>query len=215
MVGATGVIRGNRLIPTLNNSENFFDINDDVLKSYPKIWFSSDSHFMHANIIKYCNRPFDSVSQMDDALLSKWNEVVSTDDLVFYLGDFSMSKEAYTKILPQLNFKKMIFILGNHDRKNALGDIERFKHLTIGYNAKKYFLTHRPIDAHDEYPTICGHVHEKWKILKTGDKIREFSRVTNLTREMELKHNIINVGADVHNFYPISIDEVISSLDET
>ncbi len=205
----------------MNNSEKFFDISDESLKLYDNIWFSSDAHFMHANIIKYCRRPFELASQMDEALIAKWNELVSSNDLVFYLGDFSMSKEAYTQILPRLHFKKMFFILGNHDRKSTLndvssrglcGEIEVCKQLLIKYQFENYYLTHRPIDAHDKYPTVCGHVHEKWKALKKGDSIKEFSRTTNSTREIALKNNIINVGVDLFNFYPVKLDEVISEL---
>jgi len=198
----------------LNGLEKIFDIDDEILKLYGNIWFSSDAHFMHANIIKYCNRPFESVSEMDEALISRWNELVSSNDLVFYLGDFSMSKNAYIQILPQLHFKKMFFILGNHDRKSALheassqggcGEIEVYKQLLIKYRSENFYLTHRPIDAHPNYQTICGHVHEKWKVLKKGESIKEFSRTTNSTRVIELKNNIINVGVDLFNFYPIAL----------
>jgi calcineurin-like phosphoesterase family protein len=200
-----------------------FEINDEVLDQYGDVWFTSDIHFMHANIIKYCKRPFESADEMDKSIIAKWNEVVSKNDLVFFLGDFSMSKEAYTEILPRLNFKRMFFILGNHDRKSTLkevasqkicGDIEIYKNIIIKHEGNNYFLTHRPINAHEEYPTICGHVHEKWVSLKKGDVIKEFSRKTNTAKEVKLNNPIVNVGVDVHNFYPVKLRDVITNLGE-
>lgn len=177
---------------------------------------------MHANIIKYCKRPFESAERMDETIIDNWNELISKNDLVFFLGDFSMSKEAYTKILPLLQFKKMFFILGNHDRKSTLkevgsrnvcGEIEIHKNLTIKYDEQYYFLTHRPINAHPEYPTICGHVHEKWKVLEKGASIKEFSRKTDTTKEIELNNSIVNVGIDVHDFFPIKLAKVLELLE--
>ena len=77
-------------------------------------WFTSDTHFGHANIIRYCNRPFDSVGHMDREMLKRWNEKVKPDDLVYFLGDFSMSEIPLKTFLPKLNGTKFL-IHGNHD----------------------------------------------------------------------------------------------------
>ena len=53
-------------------------------------FFTSDTHFGHENIIKYCNRPFTSTEEMDKALISNWNKVVKPEDTVFHLGDFAV-----------------------------------------------------------------------------------------------------------------------------
>jgi calcineurin-like phosphoesterase family protein len=53
------------------------------------IFFTADQHFHHQNIIKYCNRPFVWFNQMDDALIDNFNKVVTNDDIVYHLGDFS------------------------------------------------------------------------------------------------------------------------------
>lgn len=75
-------------------------------------YFTSDTHFSHTNIIKYCNRPFKSVEEMDEVLIANWNSVVKKTDQVFHLGDFGYNY----KIAQRLNGHKHL-IWGNHDRK--------------------------------------------------------------------------------------------------
>lgn len=77
-------------------------------------YFTSDWHFSHANVIRYCNRPFTDVHEMNKALTSLWNDTVKPDDTVYFLGDFAMNKNLVTVIAPKLNGRK-ILVPGNHD----------------------------------------------------------------------------------------------------
>lgn len=82
---------------------------------HDKAWFTSDLHFWHKNICKYCNRPFETTEEMNQALINNWNSVVKEDDIVFVLGDMGFC--GYDKLEPlmsQLNGKKYL-IQGNHD----------------------------------------------------------------------------------------------------
>ncbi len=81
------------------------------------IWYTSDHHFGHANIIGYCDRPFASVWEMDEAMVERWNERVGADDDVWVLGDFAMgkTKESLRRSGPRLAGRK-ILVPGNHDR---------------------------------------------------------------------------------------------------
>lgn len=80
-----------------------------------KVFFTSDTHFKHANIIKFCERPFGSIEEMNEALIANWNRVVGKDDFVFHLGDFCFGgSEAWNSILDRLN-GKIYLVLGNHD----------------------------------------------------------------------------------------------------
>lgn len=86
------------------------------------IYYTSDTHFRHKNIIKYCNRPFASIDEHDEAIIARWNETVSPDDIVYHLGDFIFGDKA-EYYLSSLNGKKHL-IWGNHDStgtKNATG----------------------------------------------------------------------------------------------
>ena len=97
-----------------------------------KLFFTADTHFNHTNILKFCNRPFNSVEQMNETLIDNWNRVVGKDDTVFHLGDFCLGGAAeWTKLLDRLN-GKIYLILGNHDLKNIRqGFIQRFEHVAL------------------------------------------------------------------------------------
>ena len=162
------------------------------------IFVTSDLHFGHKNIIKYENRPFKDVEEMDKKLIENWNEVVSDTDITYVLGDFSWYKgEKTNEILNQLNGKK-ILIKGNHD-KNFLNDkkfnINLFEAIydykVIKYDGIKYVLFHYPIAEFDGknngYIHLYGHIH-----------------TMDLLLEESLKHSY-NVGADRNNYYPIKL----------
>ena len=108
-----------------------------------RVYFTSDTHFNHANIIRYCQRPFKDVTDMNEAMIANWNRTVGDDDIVFHLGDFCLGGAAeWTQILDRLN-GKIYLILGNHDLKNIRqGFIGRFEHVAmqmhIEVGKKKY-----------------------------------------------------------------------------
>lgn len=80
------------------------------------VWFTADTHFGHANIIKYCDRGYSGVHHMDEALIAHWNACVKPDDTVWHLGDFTMGDaEAAMRYRARLN-GKIHLIWGNHDR---------------------------------------------------------------------------------------------------
>lgn len=82
--------------------------------SKQRVFFTSDLHFGHNNIMRFCNRPFKSIEEMDEALIQKWNSVVSKNDLVFDLGDFAFAPNwRWKEILGRLNGHHYL-ILGNH-----------------------------------------------------------------------------------------------------
>ena len=168
-----------------------------------KYWFTSDYHFGHANIIKYCNRPFKSVNEMNEKMIANHNSRVSEDDVVFFLGDFCFRNskggkpgegelEKYRTYSDRLN-GNIIFIRGNHDNNNSMKTC--IKNAVIELGGKEMYLVHSPSDYNPEYEiNIVGHVHEKWKHKKIGNTI------------------LINVGVDVWDFKPIDIQEILQSI---
>lgn len=184
-----------------------------------KIFFTADTHFDHANIIKYCNRPFyykgdfigegeldkrpwknpviklRRVNKMNRVLIDNWNKVVSPEDTVYHLGDFGYINEStYNQYMKELNGNIVIF-KGNHDAKNKVKTylIDGIMH----FGGKDVYASHHP-PKEDMIPQcdfcICGHVHDEWKL-----------------KIYESKPNIpiINVGVDVWDYEPISVNTLL------
>lgn len=142
-----------------------------------RVFLTADTHFGHANIIKYCNRPYESARHMDESLIQIWNDTVGKQDLVIHLGDFSFQSDQYVH---RLN-GKIVLVKGNHDngKYNRLfeGVVEYMPIRIAEFNC---YMIHTPIDQHGQYKkgrepdftildrydfVICGHVHEKWRML--------------------------------------------------
>lgn len=150
-----------------------------------KYFFTSDTHFGHTNIIEYTCRPFKSVEEMDECIIKRWNDRVKPEDIVFHLGDFCI-KGNYNKYSERLN-GTIIWIKGNHDKKPIIHD------MIIEYGGHMWHLAHDPDDCHGEF-NLCGHVHEMWKVKKEEDRV------------------YVNVGVDQHNFYPITIKQILEAI---
>ena len=119
-------------------------------------FITADTHFGHANIIKYTNRPFKSVSDMNFAMIRNWNKTVKPEDTIFHLGDFAFySKIDAGKLLSKLNGKRKILIIGNHDRKKRQDNMDKrieFMKYEVGFDEvygslhiDNFFLNHVPI----------------------------------------------------------------------
>ena len=176
-----------------------------------KIWVTSDLHLCHNQEFVYKPRGFNSIEEMNEAIVERWNKVVDPSDEVFNLGDFAMNDvDAAIPYINRLN-GKMYWIIGNHDTEKKidkimdecdslwnLGHAYQFK-----YN-KKYsiYLSH--------YPTLTANYDEK-----------HFSQhVLALHGHTHQRTNWINpknpftyhVGMDSHDCTPILLDEVIADI---
>lgn len=176
-------------------------------------FFTSDTHFNHANIIKFCNRPFKDVEQMNDVMIANWNSVIGKDDKVFHLGDFCLGGAAeWTKILDRLN-GKIYLIMGNHDLKNIRqGFISRFEHVAmqmrIEIGKKRIYLCHYPFlcfegSYKDDVWQLFGHVHT-----------RRSNSGIDAGRLQYLYPTQYDVGVDNNNFTPVSFGQVKRIIDK-
>lgn len=113
--------------------------------SKSQIFITSDLHFDHTNIIRFCNRPFKDVEEMNKALIDEWNSKVTADDICYHLGDFSFgSPKRVLNVLSQLN-GEIKLISGNHDEK-------QFKEIFIDYTNFDYinsYLKNRKVDINE------------------------------------------------------------------
>ena len=174
-------------------------------------FFTSDTHFGHANIIRFCNRPFKNVEEMDEALIENWNQVVSKDDTVFHLGDFAFGgSSVWNSIIPRLN-GHINLIIGNHDRKNLRqGYMSYFDmvvpQLQIEIEDNSIYLNHYPFlcygGSYRGVWQLFGHVHSG-----PGADGLDISRLRVLLPTQ------YDVGVDNNNFTPISYREVKNKIE--
>jgi len=195
-------------------------------------YFTSDEHYWHENVIKYCGRPFKDVKEMNEAIIINHNMIVTPEDTVYRLGDFSLAFRAVELYAPRLmGIKKLI--PGNHDflhsyhkrsrnKENHEKWIEKYQEYGFEVLPEQFVLDipgvgtfnlcHHPYagpyelyESHDKYEKwrmkddgrilLCGHVHEKWK-----------------TRRSPNGTLMINVGVDVWDFKPVSLDEIVTLI---
>jgi calcineurin-like phosphoesterase family protein len=90
---------------------------------HDKVWFTSDLHFWHKNICKYCNRPYESVEEMNEAIIQNWNAVVQEDDVVFVLGDLCFCGIEKLRLLISQLKGNIFLIQGNHDSDKVVNKL--------------------------------------------------------------------------------------------
>lgn len=173
------------------------------------IWFSSDHHLDHANIIKLCNRPFENVNQMNDVLIHNINKHIKSDDKFYLLGDFAHANFVKTReFRRKIECKKIHFIMGNHDyqsinRKEAelifgtVDDLTEFR-----MNKRKYVLCHYPL--------------KEWNGKRNGSVCLHGHNHNNLSCSHKFGYSnglILDVGVDTNNFVPYNLDEINLIMD--
>lgn len=170
------------------------------------IWFHSDPHFCHGNIIKYCNRPFADVKEMNRVMVERYNAVVDPSDTVYHLGDFAFGDiEKAEKIFRQLHGRK-ILILGNHDqsatRMRKIGFTEIYKQLTIEIGGRLVELSHYPYLA----PNSPNSRWNAKRLKYAGRWLLHGHR--HSTPDDCIRGNMIDVGVDAWNFTPVSLKTI-------
>lgn len=179
-----------------------------------RVFFTSDTHFFHENIIRFCARPFANIEEMNETLIANWNSVVGPDDIVFHLGDFCYGGSAeWSKILNSLN-GKIYLIMGNHDMKNLRqGYYSRFEdvkqQMVITIDGNTIYLNHYPFlcfsgSYKDTVWQLFGHIHSR------GAQ----SSGLDAPRLQYLYPNQYDVGVDNNNFTPVSYAQVKKIIEE-
>jgi len=184
-------------------------------------WFTADTHFGHANIITYCDRPFASVESMQAGLVRRWNEVVAPEDRVLVLGDFALGRLNQTLgVLSELNGTKDL-IVGNHDRPFD-PDPRRRAEWTARYLAAGFrSVTPGTIGFNlgGDYPVLLGH------FPYSGDSHGpdRYSDQRPFDGGLPIVHGHVhtawrlngrqfNAGVDVNDYAPVSEKDVLAAL---
>ena len=193
---------------TQRNSTDFFNqLRNSEGLSPSKVWFTSDTHFFHDNVIEYSQRPFASVEEMNETMIANWNKVVHSDDIVFHLGDFCFGDaKEWNYILDSLK-GRIVLILGNHDMRNIGRDfMDRFIYVTqqmsIRIAGQKIYLNHFP------YLCFSGENYGAWQLFGHIHTNPYNHNVIDEQRLSVLQPTQYDVGVDNNNFTPVSFTKV-------
>ena len=182
-----------------------------------KIFFTSDLHFGHENVIRFDNRPFNTVEEMDEEMIKHWNAKVGKGDIVYVLGDFiwkAATNEAVS-IIRRLN-GQIILIKGNHDRflhnaaaKKALAGIKDYDDICVTLEDG---TTRRCILSHYFIPFYNGHRYQAIHLHGHSHFTEESAEEVRITTELNEKGydlKIYNVGCMYWNYTPVTLDEIL------
>ena len=178
------------------------------------IYFTSDLHLGHDQEFIWGARGFNSVKEMNEKIITRWNSRITKDDDVYVLGDLVMGGVENVELLKQLNGKIHI-IYGNHDgpkKREAYAELENIVECgwanMIKYKKYNFYLSHYPTITDNENigeivsPKECvinlfGHTHQFDDFYGTNDGYN---------------FRMYHVGVDSHDCFPVPIDEVIEEI---
>lgn len=175
------------------------------------VYFTSDLHFGHANVIKYSRRPFADVTEMREALITRWNAVVKPGDTVYVLGDmfFCDAVEAMA-IMDRLNGQKWL-IYGNHDSTVKHSKELQAKFVKCVSYHELSVRTSDPRANRGQWNFVLSHyAHLHWNRGHHGAFMLHGHSHGGLKYPYD--NRIMDVGVDCHGYAPISMDAVIAKL---
>ena len=170
------------------------------------IYYTGDLHLGHANVIRLCGRPFQTVEEMDEVLIENWNRRVGAKDSVYILGDLIFRAVQPPEVyLRRLNGKKHL-VIGNHDRdwfrRPEAGSYLESVHnmLFLSDGDRKCTLCHYPMMAWPHQRKsymVFGHIHhdmnvEFWPLIQRSPFL-------------------LNAGVDINHFMPVTLDELLEN----
>jgi len=178
---------------------------------YPKnIYFSSDQHFLHYNILKYCKRPFNSEYAMNDYLIKNINLKVGKNDFLYIIGDVSAGLRGrvkeFTSILQLINCKNLVLVRGNHDHFTNEEYIEMgFKGVNDYLKMNDIFICHYPLNMNIRADWISDKERKLNEVFKNSTC--EFI-VHGHSHTVDYGFKKLNVGVDMNNYEPISLVDI-------
>lgn len=181
----------------------------------PSVFLTSDTHFGHVNICKFTNydgsktRPWDSVEEMDEDMVQRWNETVGPNDKVYHLGDVVINRKSL-QILDRLNGDKVL-IKGNHDIFKLNDYTKYFRDVRAYHVMNGCILSHVPVhkDSIARFgANIHGHLH--------ANRVRKPRGVNVKTGEILYSNDIdpdyFCVSVEHTDYRPILFEDVIQKI---
>ena len=182
-----------------------------------KIYFTSDLHIGHENVIRFDNRPFETVDEMDAELIRRWNAKVDRGDLVYVLGDMIWKTKNSTaqNLIENLN-GQIILIRGNHDRflsnakaKNCLAAVKDYDDICVTLEdgtVRRCVLSHYFIPLYNGHRNGAIHLHGHSHFTDEADLEIDLAEQLNA---QGMQNEIYNVGCMYWNYEPVTLDEII------
>ena len=169
------------------------------------IYFTADTHFGHKNVLKLCDRPFETIEEMNETFIENWNKRVTGSDTVYMVGDMFFRCEDPEAILRRLHGKKHL-IVGNHD-SSWMSKV----------NVEKYFKSVELMAITSDGThavTLCHYPLLSWKHAKTSYMIHGHIHANT---DMDFgpmilaRENVLNAGVDLNGFQPVTFDELFEN----
>lgn len=193
-----------------------------TLRKDQNIWFTSDMHISHKNVIRFCDRPFADINEMSEKLIENWNECVKDDDIVFVLGDTFWFNDSHKikKVLEQLN--GIIYIIpGNHDDFTSYHRVADNPRIILCDDIVQVFLESEDNRWHKKilelwlahYPlmtwphrengaiNLFGHIHSKPKGREGVDQ------------DLPLHKHQCDVGTDYWGYKPVKLERLLEKME--
>lgn len=173
-----------------------------------KVWLTSDLHFGHDREFIWKARGFNSIKEMNEVIVQKWNAVVSAEDDAYILGDVILGDPSNIEYVERLNGKLHI-VLGNHDTANRekmyreLSNVVEVAEVGIRLKYKKhhFVLTH--------YPMMTGNLEKESLKQMSLNLYGHTHQVSNFYNDMPFMYH---VGVDSHDCYPVLLDNIIEEM---
>lgn len=181
----------------------------------PLIWLTSDCHFGHDKSFIFDDREFDSVEEMNEAIVERWNSKIQDDDDVYVLGDFMMGDKSNIKYIQRLR-GRIHLVRGNHDtdtRMKLYAEQPNIVEITEGqflrYKKYHFYLSHFPCVTsngskeflRENTLNLFGHTHQ-FEHFYDSDGLGTYNPL------------MYNVGVDAHDCYPILLDDILEEMKE-
>jgi len=167
------------------------------------IHFTSDHHFGHANIIRYSDRPFGSVWEMDETFITNWNEAVGPEDTVYHLGDIFLGDLGAAKRIRERLHGRICLIRGNHDKTaDAMGS-GSFEWIKDYHELK---VADADLRGGVQMIVLCHYAMRIWNAAHRGSWQLYGHSHGSLQDDPEAR--AFDAGVDCHDYAPISYNQV-------
>jgi calcineurin-like phosphoesterase family protein len=168
-------------------------------------WFTADTHFGHANIIRYCHRPFETVEGMNDALIERINARVKANDTLYHLGDFAFRTADARIFRERIRCRTIHLILGNHDPQSREGVVDPdFAALFASVHALRRIRL--PIAGMRRPVILCHYAMKVWDASHHGSW--HLYGHSHGTLPDDPNARSWDVGVDNNEYEPVSVDRL-------